>query len=79
MTADIEEGAVVAEAVLEAVEVVIDAIETVSNLRTRAKATFSPRVDGDPGWNFTLVTVARCPMVGANWRGILMTVAIGMA
>jgi hypothetical protein len=52
---------------------------TVPNLRTSPEATFSPRVDGDPGQNFTPIAVARCPMVGANCHGILMIVAIGMA
>jgi hypothetical protein len=52
---------------------------TVLNLQTRPEATFSPRVNGDPGRNFTPVAAARCPMVGANCRGILRTVAMGMA
>jgi hypothetical protein len=49
------------------------------NLQTRPEVTFSPRVDGDLGRNFTPVDIARCPMVGTNCRGISMTVAIGMA
>jgi hypothetical protein len=51
----------------------------VPNLQTMPQVTFSPRVDVDPGRNFTLVATARCPMVGANCRGILVTVAMGMA
>jgi hypothetical protein len=51
----------------------------VLNLQTRPEATFSPRVDGDPGRNFTLVAAVRCPMVGANYCGILVTVTMGMA
>jgi hypothetical protein len=51
----------------------------VPNLQTRPEATFSLSVDGDPGRNFTPVAAARYPMVGANSRGILMIVAIGMA
>jgi hypothetical protein len=51
----------------------------VPNLQTRPEATFPPRVDGDPGRNLTLVVAARCPMVGANCRGILVIVAMGMA
>jgi hypothetical protein len=51
----------------------------VLNLQTRKKATFSPRVNGDPGRNFTPVAAAHCPMVDANYRGILRTVAMGMA
>jgi hypothetical protein len=38
----------------------------VLNLQTRPEATFSPRVDGDPGRNLTPVAAARCPTVGAN-------------
>jgi hypothetical protein len=51
----------------------------VPNLQTRPEATYSPRVDGDPGWNFTPVAAARCPMVGTNYHGILEIVAIGVA
>jgi hypothetical protein len=51
----------------------------VPNLQTRPEATFSPRVDGDPDQHFTPVAAACCPMVGANCRGILRIVAIGMA
>jgi hypothetical protein len=51
----------------------------VSNLQTRPEATFSLRVDGDPDRNLTPVVAARCPMVGTNCRGILVTVAMGMA
>jgi hypothetical protein len=51
----------------------------VPNLQTRPEATFSPRVDGDPGWNFTPVAAACCPMVDANCRDILRIVAMGMA
>jgi hypothetical protein len=51
----------------------------VPNLQTRPEATFLPRVDGDPDRNFTPVIAAHCPMVGANCRGILVTVAMGMA
>jgi hypothetical protein len=51
----------------------------VPNLQTRPEATFSPRVDGDLGQNFTPVAAAHCPTVGANCRGILETVAMGMA
>jgi hypothetical protein len=51
----------------------------VPNLQTRPEATFSPRVDGDPGRNFTPIVAARCPTVGANCRGILVTIAMGMA
>jgi hypothetical protein len=50
----------------------------VPNLQTRPKATFSPRVDGDPDRNLTPVVAARCPAVGANYHGILVTVAMGM-
>jgi hypothetical protein len=75
---DVEEGADVAKAVLEAGEVSLMQPK-VLNLQTRREATFSPRFDGDPGQKFTPVAVARCPMVGANCRGILRTVAIGMA
>jgi hypothetical protein len=83
MAADIGEGAAITEAVLKVGEVVADAVESVKskvpNLQTRPKATFSPRVNGDPGRNFTSVAAARCPMAGANCRGILETVAMGMA
>jgi hypothetical protein len=75
---DVEEGAAVTEAILEAVEVVADAVEGAES-PDKAKATFLPRVDGDPGRNFTSIAAACCPMVGANCRGILMTVAIWMA
>jgi hypothetical protein len=51
----------------------------VPNLQMRPEATFSLRVDGDLGRNFTLVVAARCPMVGANCCGILVIVAMGMA
>jgi hypothetical protein len=51
----------------------------VPNLQKRPEATFSPRVDGDPGRNFTPVVAARCPTVGANYHGILVTVAMRMA
>jgi hypothetical protein len=51
----------------------------VPNLQTRPEATFSPRVDGDPSRNLTPVAAARCPMVGANCRGNLEIVAMGMA
>jgi hypothetical protein len=51
----------------------------VPNLQTRPEATFSPRVDVDPDQNFTLVAAACCPTVGANCRGILVIVAMGMA
>jgi hypothetical protein len=43
VTADIEEGAAVAEAVLETGEVVVDAIDG-AEPQARPKATFSPRV-----------------------------------
>jgi hypothetical protein len=51
----------------------------VPNLQTRPEATFSSRVDGDPGQNLTPVVAARCPTVGANYHGILVTIAMGMA
>jgi hypothetical protein len=51
----------------------------VPNLQMRPKVTFSPRVDGDPGRNYTPVVAAYCPMVGANCHGILVIVAMGMA
>jgi hypothetical protein len=51
----------------------------VLNLQTRPEATFLPRVNGDPGRNFTPVAGAHCPMVGVNYCGILRTVALGMA
>jgi hypothetical protein len=78
VAADVEEGATVAEAILEAGEVSLMQSK-VPNLQTRPEATFSPRVDGDPSWNFTPVATAHCPTVGANCRGILETVAMGIA
>jgi hypothetical protein len=36
-------------------------------------------VDGDPDRNFAPVVAARCPTVGVNCHGILVTVAMGMA
>jgi hypothetical protein len=78
VAANVEEGAVIAEAVLEAGQIVADAVEG-AKPPDKAKATFSPRVDGDPGWNLTPVIAARCPTVGANCRGNLETVAMGMA
>jgi hypothetical protein len=41
--------------------------------------TFLPRADKGPDRNLTPLTAARCPMVGANCRENLETVAIGMA
>jgi hypothetical protein len=51
----------------------------VPNLQTKSEMTFSPRVDGDPDQNFTPIAAARCPTVGANYRGILRIIAMGMA
>jgi hypothetical protein len=51
----------------------------VLNLQTRPEANFSPRVDWDPSRNFTPVVAVHCPTVGANCRGISVTVAMGMA
>jgi hypothetical protein len=51
----------------------------VPNLQTRPEVTFSPRADEGPGWNLTPVTAARCPTVGANCRGNLETIAMGVA
>jgi hypothetical protein len=51
----------------------------VPNLQTRPEATLSPGIDGDPGQNLTPVIAACCPTVGANCRGNLETVAMGMA
>jgi hypothetical protein len=78
VVADVEEGTAIAKAFLEVGEVVADAVEGVEPL-DKAGGTFSPRVDGDPGRNITPVAATRCPMVGTNCRGILRTVAMGMA
>jgi hypothetical protein len=78
VAADVEEGAIVAEAVLEAGKVFADAVEG-AEPPDKTGATVSPWVDGDPDRNFTLVAAARCPTVGANCLGILETVAMGMA
>jgi hypothetical protein len=51
----------------------------VLNLQMRPEATLSPEIDGDPGRNLTPVITAHCPMVGANFRGNLEIVAMGMA
>jgi hypothetical protein len=72
---DVEEGAAVAEAVLEASQVVADTFEG-------AKPPDEARGDplaGDPGRNLTPIIAACCPTVGANCRGNLETVAKGMA
>jgi hypothetical protein len=78
VAADVEEGAAIVKAVLKVGEVVAYVVKG-ANLQTRPEATFSPRVNGDPDQNVTPVAAARCPTVGANCRGILRTVAIGMA
>jgi hypothetical protein len=62
VAADVEEGATVAEAVLEVGKIVTDAVEGAEPL---------DEAGGD--------LLARCPMVGANCRGILVTVVMGMA
>jgi hypothetical protein len=51
----------------------------VPNLQTSPEATLLPGIDGDPGQNLTPVVAAHCPMVGANCRGNLETIAMGMA
>jgi hypothetical protein len=76
VAADIEEGAVVTEAVLEVGQVVVDAVE-VPNLQTRPEATFSPSADEVPSRNLTPLAAALCPTVGANCRGNLETLAMG--
>jgi hypothetical protein len=75
VAADIEEGAAVAEAVLEAGQVVADAFE---GAKPPDEAGGDP-LAGDPGRNLTPIIAACCPMVGANCRGNLETVAKGMA
>jgi hypothetical protein len=52
---------------------------SVPNLQTRPEATFSLRSDEGPGRNLTPAAAARGPTVGANYRGNLETVAMGMA
>jgi hypothetical protein len=49
----------------------------VPNLQMRPEATLSPGIDGDPGRNLTPLAAALCPMVGANCRGNLESVAMG--
>jgi hypothetical protein len=78
VAADIEEGAIVAEAVLEEGKLLLMQ-SRVPNLQTRPEATLLPGIDGDPGRNLTPVVAACCPTVGANCRGNLETVAMGMA
>jgi hypothetical protein len=78
VVADVEEGAAVVEAVLEAARLSLTQ-SRVPNLQTRSEATFSPKVDGDLGRNLTPVATARCPTVGANFHGNLEIVAMGMA
>ena len=49
------------------------------NLRTRPEATRSPELVRSPVWNKTMVVAAESPMVGANCRGKVTAVAMGMA
>jgi hypothetical protein len=77
VAADVEEGAAIAEAVLEAGEVVADAVEGTKPLDKAGGNLLTESRWGSPR-NFTPVAVACCPMVGTNCRGILRTVAIGM-
>jgi hypothetical protein len=51
----------------------------VPNLQTRPEVTFSPRADEGPDRNLTPVAAACCPTVGANCRGYLETVTMGVA
>jgi hypothetical protein len=78
MAPDVEEGAAVAKAVLEAGKVVADAVEG-AEPPDKAGGDLLAESRWGPDRNFTPVAAARCPMVGANCRGILRTVAIGMA
>jgi hypothetical protein len=78
VAANVEEGAATAEAVPKVGQVVADAVE---GAKPPDEAGGDP-VAGDrwdPGWNLTLVVAARCPTAGANCRGNLETVAMGMA
>jgi hypothetical protein len=76
VAADVEEGAA-AEAVPEAVQVVADAVEGSEPPDEAGGDPLSPGIDGDPDQNLTPLTAALCPMVGANCRGNLETVAMG--
>jgi hypothetical protein len=69
VTADVEEGAAVAEAVLEVGQVVADTVEGAEPL---------DKAGGDlPSRNLSPLAAALCPTVGANCRGNLETVAMG--
>jgi hypothetical protein len=76
--ADIEEGAAVAKPFLKQAKLSLTQSK-VPNLQTRPEVTFSPRADEGPGWNMTPIAAARCPMVGANCRGNLETIAMGVS
>jgi hypothetical protein len=78
VAADIEEGAVAAEAVLEAGQVFVDAVE---GAEPPDEAGGDPLAGDRWGSQPELDSGRRraLPMVGANCRGNLETVAMGMA
>jgi hypothetical protein len=71
VAADVEEGATVAEAVLEVGQVVADAVKGTKPPDEAGGDLFA----GGPSRNLTPLAAALCPTVGANSRGNLETVA----